>query len=145
MPHTWTRTLVACTILCFGLSAPSLAADGDVRVGTWELNLAKSTFSPGPPPKKQTLWYKAEGRELMALIQGIDANGQPISPDAGNFTINFDGKDHPTPRPDYEVSSWKRINPHEYVAYRKKAGKVVQTSRNTVSADGKTLTITTRG
>ena len=38
------------------------SAQGDAHVGTWELNLEKSTFSPGPAPKKQSLWYKAEGR-----------------------------------------------------------------------------------
>jgi hypothetical protein len=63
----------------------------------------------------------------------------------GNLTIYFDGKDHPTARPGYDTSSWKRISPREYIAYRKKNGRVVQISRNVVSEDGNTLTITTRG
>ena len=37
------------------------AAQGAPRVGTWELNLAQSTFSPGPPPKKQTLTFQSAG------------------------------------------------------------------------------------
>ena len=35
-----------------------VSAQGDAHVGTWELNLEKSTFDPGPPPRRQTLWYK---------------------------------------------------------------------------------------
>jgi hypothetical protein len=120
-------------------------AQGDPRLGTWELNLAKSTFNPGPPPRTQTLWYKAEGRALTALLQGVDAAGVPINPDSGNLTIYFDGKDHPTPQAGYDSSAWKRANSHEYVVHRKKAGKVVVTTTNVVSKDGQTMTITTKG
>jgi hypothetical protein len=82
---------------------------------------------------------------MTALLQGLDAAGQPINPDPGNFTIYFDGRDHPTPRPGYDTSTWKRISANKYVVYRKKAGKVVLTSVNVVSDDGRTQTITTTG
>jgi hypothetical protein len=124
---------------------PAVAAQGDPHVGTWELNLAKSTFNPGPPPRRQTLWYKAEGRGLTALLQGINAAGTPINPDSGNLAIYFDGKDHPTPQAGYDSSAWTRTNSHEYIVHRKKAGKIVVTSTNVVSKDGQTLTITTKG
>jgi hypothetical protein len=120
-------------------------AQTDPHVGMWDLNLEKSTFTPGPPPRKQTLWYKAEGEGLTALLQGVDAAGRPISPDSSNFVINFDGKDHPTPHADYDSSVWRRINANKYVVTRKRAGKVVLTSTNVVSADGRTMTITTNG
>jgi hypothetical protein len=128
-----------------GLLAASTAAQSDPRVGMWELNLGKSSFSPGPPPQRQTLWYKVEAQQLVALLQGVDGDGHPITPDPGNFSIYFDGKDHPTPRPGYDTSNWKRISPNKYVVYRKKAGKIVLTSTNVVSEDGRTLTITTTG
>ena len=132
--------------LCLIAALVTVAAgQSDPRVGTWDLNLAKSTFSPGPPPQRQALWYKMEGRELTALLQGLDAAGRPISPDPGNLTIYFDGKDHPTPRPGYDTSTWQRVSPNKYVVHRKKAGKVVLTSTNVVSNDGRTLTITTTG
>ena len=124
---------------------PVAFAQGDPHVGSWELNLSKSTFNPGPPPKRQTLYYKENGKELMALFQGVDGAGLPINPDASNLTIYFDGKDHPTPRAGYDASAWTRISPNKYVVNRKKAGKVVLTSSNEVSNDGRTLTITTTG
>jgi hypothetical protein len=120
-------------------------AQGDPHVGTWQLNLEKSTFDPGPPPKKQTLWYKAEAGQLTALLQGIDAAGLPINPDSSNLAIYLDGKDHPTPQAGYDSSNWTSINSNKYVVHRKKAGKIVQTATNVVSADGKVLTITTTG
>lgn len=121
------------------------SAQGDAHVGTWVLNLEKSTFNPGPAPKRQTLWYKAEGKGMTALLQGVDAEGKPINLDPSNLAINFDGRDHPTPRVNYDSSAWTRVSANKYVVYRKKAGKVVLTSTNVVSDDGKTMTITTTG
>jgi hypothetical protein len=123
------------------------SVQGDPQVGTWELNLAKSTFSPGPPPRRQTLTYKADGQGLTAvlLLQGVDAAGKPINPDASNLAITFDGRDHPTPSANYEVSAWKRIDANKYEVTRKRAGKVVLISIHAVSKDGKTMTITTKG
>jgi hypothetical protein len=121
------------------------SAQLDAHVGTWELNLEKSTFSPGPPPKKQSLWYKAEGKGLTALLQGIDADGKPTRLDPNNLAIVFDGRDHPTPSLNYDSSAWTRISANKYVVNRKKAGKVVLTSTNVVSDDGQTMTITTKG
>jgi hypothetical protein len=132
--------------LCLVAVLGSVAfAQFESRVGTWELNLAKSTFSPGPPPKRQTLTFQAVGPHWMALLQGIDASGTPINPDTNNLMINFDGKDHPTPTVDYETTAWKRIDANKYEVIRKKAGKVVLTSTNVLSKDGKTMTITTKG
>ena len=72
-------------------------AQGKTRIGTWELNLEKSTFSPGPAPRQQTLTFQEKGPQWMALIQGTDASGKPINLDANNLMITFDGRDHPTP------------------------------------------------
>lgn len=124
---------------------PVASAQEDLHVGTWELNLEKSTFSPGPPPRRQTLWYKAVGRGLTALLQGVDADGKPIYPDSSNFAIIFDGRDHPTAQLNFDTTAWTRVSASEYVAHRKKAGKIVITSTNVVSRDGKTMTITTTG
>jgi hypothetical protein len=122
-----------------------LSAQIESRVGTWRLNLAKSSFSPGPPPQRQTLTYQAAGPQWTALLQGIDASGKPINVDVNNLVINFDGRDHATPTVDYETTAWKRVDAHTYKVIRKRAGKVVLTSTNTLSADGKTMTITTIG
>jgi hypothetical protein len=132
--------------LTLTMALPSVAlAQGKTRIGTWELNLEKSTFSPGPAPRQQTLTFQEKGPQWMALIQGTDASGKPINLDANNLMITFDGRDHPTPTSDYETTAWKAVDDYKYLVTRKKAGKVVMTSTNILSADGKTMTITTIG
>ena len=121
------------------------AAQIEARVGTWELNLAQSTFSPGPPPRKQTLTFQAAGPQWVALLQGIDASGKPINPDMNNLAISFDGKDHPTANVDYDTTAWKRVSASTYEVIRKRAGKIVLTSTNVLSKDGRIMTITTKG
>ena len=121
------------------------SAQGELRVGTWELNLSKSTFSPGPAPRTQTLTFRAAGPQWTALVQGVDASGKPINPDMNNLAITFDEKDHPTANADYDTTAWKRSGASSYQVIRKKAGKIVLTSINEISTDGKTMTITTKG
>ena len=140
-----TRAIPVVLALFFVVAGSVASAEEDLRVGTWELNLAKSTFSPGPAPKKQTLTFQAAGPHWTALLQGIDASGKPINPDMNNLAIHFDGKDHPTATVDYDTTAWKRISADRYEVIRKKGGKIVLTSINVVSKDGKTMTITTRG
>lgn len=142
--NMWAIRIVLAACLLAVASVPGGAQD-EPRVGTWELNLANSSFSPGPPPRKQTLTFEAAGPHWMALLQGIDASGKSINPDMNNLTINFDGKDHPTATVNYDTTAWKRIRADKYEVIRKRAGKIVMTSTNVVSEDGKTMTITTKG
>ena len=139
--RVWTSTVV----LALGLATARVSAQGELRVGTWELNLAKSTFSPGPPPQRQTLIFRAAGPQWTALLQGVEASGQPINPDLNNLAITFDGRDHTTTTSDYDTTAWKPSGPNRYEVIRKKAGKVVLISTNELSNDGRTMTITTKG
>jgi hypothetical protein len=145
------KVLQVCTIpvvLALGLGPPEASvalAQGELRVGTWELNLAKSTFSPGPLPRRQTLTFQAAGPQWTALLQGVDASGNPINPDLNNLAITFDGKDHPTANVDYDTTAWKRSRGNQYEVIRKRAGKIVLISINEISNDGKMMTITTKG
>jgi hypothetical protein len=60
--------------------------------------------------------------------------------------VAFNGKDVPVKgSPSYDMTSAKRIDANTTELIRRKAGKVVQTARRVVSADGKTMTITTTG
>jgi hypothetical protein len=148
MSSVTVRCIPVVLAMCsLGTLTPVASAQDDPQVGTWELDLAKSTFSPGPPPRRQTLTYQTQehGFTAVLLVQGVDAGGKPINPEASNLVITFDGKDHPTPSANYEVSAWKRISANEYRVTRKRAGKVVLTSTHVVSKDGKTMTITTKG
>jgi len=109
--------------------------------GTWKLNLAKSTFSSGSPPRSSTLTYETVGQGFRATTEGIDAQGNPTK---GVFGIYlYDGKSYPvTGVPDFDASSYKVVNDSTVEMSRTKAGKVVLTQTRVLSADGKTLTFT---
>ena len=118
-------------------------AQADPLVGTWVLNLSKSKYTPGPPPKEQTTIVAAVAQGVKFSTKGIDSAGKPTMT---TYTAKYDGKDSPvTGNPDWDMVSLKRIDTNTVEYTRKKAGKVVQTATSVVSKDGKTRTITTTG
>jgi hypothetical protein len=126
------------------LSAMTLPVQAaDPLIGTWELNLAKSKYSPGPAPKSQTRTYAAAGDAVRLTANGVDAEGKATLVE---YTASYDGKDYPiTGAPDADAISLKRIDDHTSEATQKKAGKVVLTVKRVVSKDGKVLTTTATG
>jgi len=115
----------------------------DPLIGTWELNVAKSKFSPGPAPKSQTRTYEASGAGVKYTSKGVDADGKPT---LVQYTANFDGKDYPiTGSADSDTISLKKVDTYTAEATQKKAGKVVITTKREVSKDGKTMTVTSKG
>ena len=64
------RTLL--TTVAFGtvLAASGIghlaAQAADALVGRWELNIAKSTYDPGPAPKSETRTYAVVGEDITA-------------------------------------------------------------------------------
>jgi hypothetical protein len=48
-----------------------LAAADDPLVGTWKLNLAKSKFSPPPPPQDTTIKYEPDGANGIKVTAEI--------------------------------------------------------------------------
>jgi hypothetical protein len=142
------RTLTTMALLfsavVFATTFPKVGhAQSNPLIGTWKLNLAKSTYSPGPPPRSQTITTQAEGQGLRFTIDTIDAQGNPTK--AVLMSID-DGRSYPvTGNPDYDAVSFKQVNDPTAWLIRTKAGKVVQTLVSVVSADGKTWTLTTAG
>jgi hypothetical protein len=115
----------------------------DPFVGTWKLNLAKSKFSPGPPPRSRTVTIEQAGNGWKWTIDQVDANGNRSTIVE---TPKVDGKDYPgtgSPSVDHDTIAFKRIDAYTVEETLKKAGKVVATLRQVVSKDGKVRTATT--
>jgi hypothetical protein len=136
--------LASTTVLGFAIAIPQTAfAQSDPLIGMWKLNLAKSTFSPGPQPRSRTITTQAEGQGHKFTVEEVDAQGNPSK--AVLMTFN-DGKSHPvTGVLAYDAASDKQVNDSTRWVIRTKAGKVVQTLIGETSADGKIWTITTAG
>ena len=119
------------------------SAQSDSAIGTWKLNVAKSKYVPGPVPKSNTITITAAGNGIHVMAKGEDATGKPTSID---YTATFDGKDSPVKgAPAYDTTAMKRVDANTTEQTRKKEGKTVQTVTRKISADGKTMTVTTRG
>lgn len=129
-----------------GVAVPAALASAqssDPVVGTWVLNVAKSTYSPGPAPRSLTRTYTAAGNGYTFVAKGIDAEGNPISTE---FTALYDGKYYPSlGNPIADSIMVKRIDANTVEATQTKAGKVVIRTTRVVSKDGKTLTSTATG
>jgi hypothetical protein len=137
------RTMLTVMVLLAVAGPKAAFAQSNPLIGTWTLNLAKSTYSPGPPPRSQTITTQAEGQGLRFTLDTVDAQGKPTK--AVLLAVD-DGKSYPvTGNPDYDGTSFKQVNDSTAWVIRTKAGKVVQTLVSVVSADGKTWTLTTAG
>ena len=128
-----------------GADVASLSAQAaDPRVGTWKLNLAKSKYDPGPAPQSQTLKVEASGKGEKITSEVVAADGKRTTT---TYTANFDGKDYPISGSALGADkvSLKRIDARTSERTDKKNGKPVVTIRRVVSADGKTMTATSKG
>jgi hypothetical protein len=141
-------TLMLTGMALFGLATvvspqPGFA-QSDPFLGTWQLNIAKSKFTPWPPPRSQTLAFQAEGQNHKVVITGTNADGSPIN---NMITLVYDGTSHPQPGGGngFDADADGRVDAHTVIRSRTKAGKLVATQTGTVSPDDKTLTITTTG
>src|SRR5689334_4258670 len=113
-------------ILALCLSgAGAWAEDLEQLAGIWELNVAKSRFTPGTEMKAQTRLYEVKGREVKQSIDSIDGQGRAVH---NSSTAVYDGKDHPLDdNPDADTIAVKQTGPLTGVTTLKKGGKVVQT------------------
>ena len=125
----------------FIVTAVCLAAD-DAQLGTWKLNEAKSKIGAGAP-KNTTVVYEAAGDNVKVTVEGVNGEGKPSH---NEWTGKFDGKDYPvTGDSTADTRSYKQIDAHTLALTNKKDGKPTLTGRITVSADGKTRTVTVSG
>jgi hypothetical protein len=125
----------------FAAAAVCVAAD-NVNMGTWKLDEAKSKIAAGAP-KNTTVVYEAAGDSVKVIVDGVGADGKPSH---NEWTGKFDGKDYPlTGDPTADTRSYKQVDPSTLELTNKKGGKVIVSGKITVSADGKTRTVITKG
>jgi hypothetical protein len=125
------------------LIGTSVALAADPAIGTWKLNLAKSTFSPGPAPKAQTRSYaeSPQGITLTLKTTAVDGKESTVT-----LTYKDDGKPYPeSGSPDIDAVSVTRLNARTIHSIQTKAGVTVGTGVRTLSTDGKTLTFAQKG
>ena len=125
--------------------AASRAQSSDPWIGTWKVNLDKSTYSPGPKPTvAATVKIEPASGGIRTTIDGVNTEGQKTHTESAGA---FDGKDNPVKgalNAD-QTAALKKIDARTYENQTKVGGKPTVLTRITISADGKTLTATQSG
>ena len=91
MTTTKRLSLAVCFATAGALSVAHVgsAQSTDPWVGAWTLNLSKSTFSPGPPHRRNALKIEpVAGGAQKHTFDGVDAQGQPFHSER---VAKFDG------------------------------------------------------
>ncbi len=124
------------TLLVLGVATSASAAQDPV-VGSWKLNVAKSTFKSGAVPTAQTRTYAQTEKGLSVTIN-TSAGGKEQTMTA---SYALDGKDYTvTGNPDWDAIVGKQVDPNKAEFTFKRGGKSIGTTNRMVSKDGKTLT-----
>jgi hypothetical protein len=130
-------------LLALLFSVASAMPAADPVVGTWHLDVAKSSYNPGPPPKSQTRIYREQDGGVKAIVVTVYKNGNS---ETVHYPANYDGKEHPVEgSPDTDGILMQRIDDNTAESVLTHAGHTIGTARRTVSADGQTMTITFKG
>ena len=147
MKRHYIATLGVAAAIWF-ISTAALSQSTDPWIGTWKLNVAKSTFNPGPPPRSNTVKIEdVAGGGQKQTFDGINAQGTPFHSER---VTKFDGADvrleAVTPQSTaVSTNAFRRLSDRSFEVIVRADGKVTSTSRIVVSSDGKTLTQTTTG
>lgn len=140
----WLLAIAALFVVTLFTSGLTLA-QSDAFVGTWQLNVAKSKFDPGTARKSETRIVESSPTGMKVSVDRTNADG---SNQQFNYTTNFDGKPHPiTGAGPYGADSIDvALGAANSLTYKvMRHGKVVGTGTSVVSADGKTLTLKSKG
>ena len=122
------------------LEAQSASArNDDLVIGTWHLDVAKSTYSPGPGPISETRTYTRGPNGLEGTIRRRFAGGRS---ERIEYVAEYDREYPVTGTEDYDHILLKRVDARTAEAVLMHAGRVYGTARRAIAESGKTMTIT---
>jgi hypothetical protein len=114
--------------------------------GTWKANMAKSKYEPGPGPKESTRIHEDRGGGFWLIT--TDTVGPQGQKGHGAYVYKPDGKQYPVAglnQPGAATISLVYVDPYTVTFTQYADGKAIGTGKRTVSKDGKTMTIETKG
>src|SRR5881398_1390131 len=135
-----TRIAVVTVALLFVAATACFAANP--QMGTWKLNEAKSKLVPGMG-KNTRVTYVEQKDKIKITVDGVDKDGKPTH---SVWVGKFDGKAYPVKgNLPYNSVAYKVVNDRTNDITVMKDGKIGWSGRITVSADGKSRTVTING
>ena len=118
-------------------------AGEDPILGTWNLDVAKSNYSPGPPPRSERRTHEAHRDGLKVTIKRMEADGRSTFI---QYTAEYNSMEYPVSgSSEVDTIALRRVNTYTAEATLMHAGKEMGIARRAISEDGKTMTITFQG
>ena len=116
----------------------------DLSLGTWAVDVAKSKYEPGPPPKSEIVRFEVSANGgFKRTIDLVSADGQKTHTEV---TFKYDGKEYLVKGAAQPTTlTWKQIDDRTTEHVQRVNGKVTVTNRRVISRDGRTATVTTTG
>jgi hypothetical protein len=134
-----TSRLLFAAVLC-AFASVVLAQASDPVAGTWRLNVAKSNYQGGTPPKSQTTTLHAMDGGLHEVVERANADGTTTR---WEVMAKYDGRDHPVKGdPSRDTVAMTKVDRNTVDIVNKKADAVVSRMRILVAPDGKSRTNT---
>jgi len=137
------RSIALAAVLTALVGNAAVAQGPAPGLGSWTLDVAKSKYSPGPTPKSGTVTFTAVGQSVKAVVDLLAPDGSKIH---WEYTAALDGKPAPvTGNPDGDMVVAKRTNSTTIETSYTLMGKPTTVNSRVVSADGKSMTVTSTG
>ena len=107
--------------------------------GTWKLNVAKSKFHPGPPPRSVTVTWAPDGSYTGDVVEADGKSSHLSRPWSGEDEVPLavNGTEIFSLLSDYQGNTLDETV--------KREGKAIRTLHRVLSADGRTMTVTMEG
>jgi len=139
-----TRAILAVALAAVVLPQPAAGQVYEPWLGTWILNIEKSTYSPGPPPYRRSMFV------IEPWKDGVRVTYEMVRPRGGVIHLEwdgrFDGREYPVQGLEEHVTyAYTRIDDRTYDIIARMDGRVAASSRTALSADGRTITTITVG
>ncbi|MGQ0641753.1 MAG: hypothetical protein ACT4P6_13470 [Gemmatimonadaceae bacterium] len=137
------RVAVHCLLLALaacGGRENELPTENDPVIGTWVLNIAKSSFGGGIPDiTSQTVTYAPGPSGITATTETVTRSGAVLQT---TYTAAYDGKRYPiSGSPNADSISFARLDARTVERFDTKGPTFVGSLTRIVAADGKTLTV----
>ena len=130
-------------LLLLASATAVLGWGADPVLGTWTLNLAKSSYKPGPAPRSQTRIYQATRGGTRVTVETV---GTDRTKTVFQFDSNGDGKDYPvTGQSEADAVSMTKVTDYISESTLKHGDKVIAVVIREISEDGKTMRMTYSG
>src|SRR6266404_7666738 len=136
------KNRIAAVAVALSFIGATVCFAANPHMGTWKLNEAKSKLVSGMG-KNTMVTYAEQKDKIMVTVDGVDKDGKSTH---SVWVGKFDGKAYPSKgNMSWNSAAYKVVNDRTNDITTMKDGKVLWTGRITVSADGKSRTVTING